>query len=147
MKTAFTELTGIKHPLVAFNRSPEVVVEASKAGALGVLAATAYSPAELDAQLAWIEAQLGDIPYGVDLLVPKTQAVSDRNKLVASLRAQIPQEHIDFVTGLMAKYDIPSLPPHESKVENVGTDPSVVDRLLEVCFSHNIKLIANALGT
>src|SRR5699024_2156876 len=82
-----------------------------------------------------------------DLLVPKTQAVSDRNKLVASLRAQIPQEHIDFVTGLMAKYDIPSLPPHESKVENVGTDPSVVDRLLEVCFSHNIKLIANALGT
>lgn len=145
LKTAFTEMTGVEHPLVAFNRSPEVVVEASRAGALGVFAATAYSPNELDAQLEWIDTQLGDVPYGVDLLVPESQVVSDREQLVASLRAQIPQTHIDFVADLMRKYNIPST-RIELEPESVGTDPSVVEQLLEVCFSHNIKLIANALG-
>ena len=58
------------HPLVGFNRSPAVVAEVSRAGGLGVLAATAYRPDELDAQLTWIEERIGDRPYGVDLLVP-----------------------------------------------------------------------------
>ena len=41
MRTAFTDLVGVEHPLVGFNRSPAVVAEVSRAGALGVLAATA----------------------------------------------------------------------------------------------------------
>ena len=110
MRTPFTELTGVEHPLVAFNRSPAVVVEASRAGALGVLAATAYTPAELDAQLSWIEQQLDGAPYGVDLLVPQRKVDVDTTRLVESLRAQIPQQHLDFVAALMAKYDIPPLP-------------------------------------
>src|SRR5262249_9489495 len=70
MRTAFTNLVGVEHPLVGFNRSPGVVSEVSRAGALGVLAATAYRPEELDAQLTWIEERIGDRSYGVDLLIP-----------------------------------------------------------------------------
>ena len=147
MRTKFTELTGVEHPLVAFNRSPAVVVEASRAGALGVLAATAYTPTELDAQLSWIEEQLDGAPYGVDLLVPEAKVEVDRARLVESLRAQIPQEHLDFVAELMNKYDIPPLPEGTLLHDGTTTDASVVTQLLEVCFSHDIKLIANALGT
>ena len=147
MRTKFTELTGVEHPLVAFNRSPAVVVEASRAGALGVLAATAYTPTELDAQLSWIEEQLDGAPYGVDLLVPEAKVEVDRARLVESLRAQIPQEHLDFVAELMTKYDIPPLPEGTLLHDGTTTDASVVTQLLEVCFSHDIKLIANALGT
>lgn len=107
MRTAFTELVGVEHPLVGFNRSPAVVAEVSKAGALGVLAATAYRPEELDAQLTWIEEQIGDTPYGVDLLIPAKLAKGDPNDLIASLRAQIPEEHIRFVEELMVRYGIP----------------------------------------
>ena len=55
MRTAFTELLGVRHPIVGFNRSPGVVAEVTKAGGFGVLAASMYTPEELDAQLTWIE--------------------------------------------------------------------------------------------
>jgi hypothetical protein len=107
MRTAFTELVGVPHPIVGFNRSPGVVAEVTMAGGFGVLAASAYTPEELDAQLTWIEKQVGGKPYGVDLLVPEKFAAGDPDNLIASLRAQIPRAHIDFVNGLLAKYGIP----------------------------------------
>ena len=62
MRTAFTELVGVNHPVAGFNRSPAVVVEVTKAGGFGVLAASAYTPAELDAQLTWIDQQVAGRP-------------------------------------------------------------------------------------
>ena len=148
MRTAFTELLGIPHPIVGFNRSPAVVAEVTKAGGFGVLAASAYSPQELDAQLTWIEKQVGGRPYGVDLLVPEKFAAGDPDNLVASLRAQIPQSHLDFVKGLLAKYDIPEEPAVAAHDEIVASiNPRGAEPLLDVAFAHPISLIANALGT
>jgi len=150
MRTAFTKLVGVDHPLVGFNRSPAVVAEVSRSGALGVLAATAYRPEELDAQLTWIEERVGDRPYGVDLLIPAKLAKGDPADLIASLRAQIPEEHIRFVEGLMEKYAIPKRaaePEGGGHVPAVNTDPGIVSQLLDVAFSHRIALVASALGT
>src|SRR5919109_4624930 len=97
MRTAFTDLVQVKHPIVGFNRSPGVVAAVTNAGGFGVLAASAYTPAELDAQLTWIEEQTGGRPYGVDLLVPEKFVPGDPDHLDASLRAQIPDEHLAFV--------------------------------------------------
>jgi NAD(P)H-dependent flavin oxidoreductase YrpB (nitropropane dioxygenase family) len=150
MRTAFTDLLAVPHPIVGFNRSPGVVAAVTNAGGLGVLAASAYTPAELDAQLTWIEEQTGGRPYGVDLLVPEKFAAGDPDNLVASLRAQIPDGHLAFVRELLAKYGIPAAA--------AAADPSVVDEvaaslnpdgaapLLDVAFRHKISLIANALG-
>ncbi|MBN9101271.1 MAG: nitronate monooxygenase [Pseudonocardia sp.] len=149
MRTALNDLLGIEAPLVGFNRSPGVVAEVSRAGGLGVLAATAYTPAELDAQLTWIERQVQGRPYGVDLLVPGKTAAGDPRDLVASLRAQIPDEHVRFVEGLLERYDIPpaSRPPTSNGELAVNLDPSGVPALLDVVFAHPIALVANALGT
>ncbi|MEV7395109.1 MULTISPECIES: nitronate monooxygenase [unclassified Streptomyces] len=150
MHTALSDLLGVRHPIVGFNRSPAVVAEVTRAGGFGVLAATACTPEELDAQLTWIEEQVGGRPYGVDLLVPGKVATGDPQNLIASLRAQIPAEHIAFVENLMKKYDIPvseesSAPYGDDLTSNLG--PSGVPALLDVAFSHRISLIANALGT
>ena len=59
MRTAFTDLVGVPHPIVGFNRSPGVVAAVTNAGGFGVLGASAYTPAELDAQLTWIDEQTG----------------------------------------------------------------------------------------
>ena len=99
MRTAFTELVGVPHPIVGFNRSPGVVAAVTNAGGFGVLGASAYTPAELDAQLTWIDEQTGGKPYGVDLLVPEKFATGEPGNLVASLRAQIPAGHLAFVAG------------------------------------------------
>lgn len=153
MRTALTELLGIDHPLVGFNRSPGVVTEVSKAGGLGVLAATAYTPDELDAQLTWIEQQVGGRPYGVDLLVPEKVAAGDPADLIASLRAQIPAEHQAFVDSLLEKYGIPeaqdtTVAPGGGRDEIMASiNSDGADALLDVVFSHPIALIANALGT
>ncbi|WP_043496518.1 NAD(P)H-dependent flavin oxidoreductase [Georgenia sp. SUBG003] len=155
MRTAFTELVGVEHPLAGFNRTPAVVVEVSRAGALGVLGATMYSPEELDEQLTLIEEQLGGRPYGVDLLVPARTTNGDLGELVADLRSQIPEEHRQFVDGLLEKYGIPPLSEHD-QLERLGridasletnTDAALVAELLDVTFSHRVALVASALGT
>jgi NAD(P)H-dependent flavin oxidoreductase YrpB (nitropropane dioxygenase family) len=153
IQTAFTDLVGVEHPLVGFNRSPAVVAEVTKAGGFGVLAATAYTPEQLDAQLTWIEEQVGGRPYGVDLLVPEKVAHGDPGNLVASLQAQIPEEHRRFIDDLMEKYGIPAA-DDRNRAPGAGNDeiaaalnPDGALALLEVALAHPITLIANALGT
>lgn len=151
IRTAFTELVGVEHPLVGFNRSPAVVAEVTKAGGFGVLAATAYTPEQLDAQLTWIEEQVDGRPYGVDLLVPEKVAHGDPANLVASLRAQIPEEHRKFVEQLMDKYQIPKLHDGQTAASSdeiaAALNPAGALALLDVALAHPISLIANALGT
>jgi len=148
MRTAFTDMTGVPHPIAGFNRSPGVVAAVTNAGGLGVLAASAYTPEELDAQLTWIEDQVGGQPYGVDLLVPEKFVPGDPDDLIASLRAQIPQEHLAFVRGLLDRYGIPEAAALEDNSPIVaGLNPGGAEALLDVAFSHRIALVASALGT
>jgi NAD(P)H-dependent flavin oxidoreductase YrpB (nitropropane dioxygenase family) len=147
MRTAFTDLVGVPHPIVGFNRSPGVVAAVTNAGGFGVLAASAYTPAELDAQLTWIEDQTGGKPYGVDLLVPEKFAPGDPDNLVASLRAQIPAGHLAFVRDLLDRYgipDVPAVPEHDEIAASLN--PAGAAALLDVAFRHPISLIASALG-
>ncbi len=149
MRTAFTDLVGVPHPIVGFNRSPGVVAAVTNAGGFGVLAASAYTPAELDAQLTWIEDQTGGKPYGVDLLVPEKFTPGDPDHLVASLRAQIPAGHLAFVRDLLDRYGIPEAAPHASAGHDeiaASLNPAGAAALLEVAFRHPISLVASALG-
>lgn len=148
MRTALTELLGVPHPIVGFNRSPGVVAAVTNAGGFGVLGASVYTPEELDAQLTWIDKQVGGKPYGVDLLVPGKFAAGDAGNLVASLRAQIPETHRAFVRDLLDRYGIPEVPrkPEHDEVA-ASLNPRGALALLDVAFGHRIALIANALGT
>jgi len=152
VRTPFTDLVGVAHPIVGFNRSPAVVAAVTNAGGLGVLAASAFTARELDAQLTWIEEQVGGRPYGVDLLVPEKFAAGDPGNLIASLRAQIPQAHLDFVADLLERYGIPedpAAPGADAVVDEIvaALSPAGAGPLLDVAFSHRIALIASALGT
>jgi NAD(P)H-dependent flavin oxidoreductase YrpB (nitropropane dioxygenase family) len=148
MRTAFTDLVGVEHPIVGFNRSPAVVAAVTNAGGYGVLAASGYAADELDAQLTWIESQVGGRPYGIDLLVPEKFADGDPGNLVASLRAQIPAGHLAFVRDLLDRYRIPETAhPPGGAAAAAGLIPSGALALLDVAFSHRISLIASALGT
>jgi NAD(P)H-dependent flavin oxidoreductase YrpB (nitropropane dioxygenase family) len=132
MRTAFTDLVGVPHPIAGFNRSPGVVAAVTNAGGLGVLAASAYTPEELDAQLTWIEGQVGGKPYGVDLLVPEKFVPGDPDDLIASLRAQIPEEHLAFVRGLLDQYGIPEAAALEDNSGIVaGLNPGGAEALLD----------------
>ncbi len=83
----------------------------SKAGGLGVLGAVAHSPEQLEIDLDWIEAEVGDKPYGVDLIIPaKYAGDSEGGYTLADIANLIPAEHWAFVNDILARYDVPEMP-------------------------------------
>ena len=115
MKTPITEMFDIEFPIVAFTHCRDVVAAVSKAGGLGVLGAVGHGDEALETDLAWIEEEIGDRPYGVDLIVPARYAGSEEGGLqVADLLATIPGAHREFLDELLERYDVPENPEASS---------------------------------
>ena len=155
MKTAITEMFGIDVPILAFTHCRDVVVAVSKAGGLGVLGAVGHSDRQLEIDMDWIEDELGDRPYGVDLIVPAKYAGSDEGGLkLSDLVAMIPKEHKEFVDDILERYDVPELPDDTGRSGLVGGgsndaapfSASRADPQLEIALAHKPSLVVNALG-
>jgi len=157
MKTAITDLFGIDLPILAFTHCRDVVAAVTKAGGMGVLGAVAHSPEQLEIDLAWIEAEVGDRPYGIDLIVPATYAGSDAGGYTLDdIRQLIPAEHIAYVEDILRRYDVPPLPADEEGPGILGRyggsgsvapfSASQADPLLEIALAHRPSLVVNALG-
>jgi len=152
MKTKICELLDIEFPILAFTHCRDVVAAVTKAGGYGVLGAAAHSPEELDIDLAWIAEEVGDRPFGVDIIVPaKYEGKAEGGLSVGSLRDMIPPTHRDFLDDMMDRYDVPALPEREdSRSRSGGSEaPMTYEQavpLMDVAFAHPISLIVNALG-
>src|SRR5579862_4423955 len=70
VQSQLCRMFGIEAPICAFSHCRDVVVEASKAGGLGVLGASGFTKEQLEIELDWIDAHIGGRPYGVDVLMP-----------------------------------------------------------------------------
>jgi len=150
MQTPITEMFGIEFPILAFTHCRDVVAAVSKAGGLGVLGAVGHSDSGLETDLAWIEAEIGDRPYGVDLIVPARYAGSDEGGLdVADLVAAIPGAHQEFLDELMERYQVPEDPDAAGWAIRPGEAPFSANRAsqqLDIALAHRPSLVANALG-
>src|SRR6185436_19747000 len=80
MKTRLCEMFGIEFPIFAFSHCRDVVAAVSRAGGFGVLGALAFSPEELEQELAWIDKHVDGKPYGVDIVMPARTLVSDQKE-------------------------------------------------------------------
>src|SRR5207244_11113479 len=85
----------------AFTHCRDVVVAVSKAGGFGVLGAVGFTPEQLEIELNWIDENIGDHPYGVDIVIPNKYEGMDSTDLSPevlkkTLNDLVPQEHIDF---------------------------------------------------
>jgi NAD(P)H-dependent flavin oxidoreductase YrpB (nitropropane dioxygenase family) len=147
MKTPLCELLGIEFPLFAFSHCRDVVAAVTNAGGFGVLGASRHTPEELELELKWIDEHVHGRPYGVDILIPENMVGRDGSADIETLRARVPARHKEFVQALLARYgvaldlDDPAVAKREMPLL-----PAVSARLMDVAFSHPIKLIANALG-
>ena len=151
MQTPITEMFDIEFPIVAFTHCRDVVAAVSKAGGLGVLGAVGHGDAVLDTDLAWIEDEIGDRPYGVDLIVPARYAGSEEGGLqVADLLATIPGAHREFLDELLERYDVPENPDAAGGwADRPGDAPFSANRAirqLDIALAHRPSLVANALG-
>jgi NAD(P)H-dependent flavin oxidoreductase YrpB (nitropropane dioxygenase family) len=147
MHTKLARDLGLEFPIFAFTHCRDVAAAVSKAGGLGVLGVAGHSAKGLAAELEWIEKEIGDKPYGVDLLLPSKFAGSDRGGFdEAQLDERIPEDHYRFLDELLEQHGVPKL-PDDARVPNEFSVGYEKQRdIIELVFQHRISLIASALG-
>lgn len=144
MKTPICDRFGIEFPLFAFSHCRDVVAAVTNAGGFGVLGGTAFTPQQLEQELAWIDAEVHGKPYGVDIIVPAKFEGKGESLSTGQLVDRIPAEYRTFVTELLAAHDIPADDRPRHGGSNLSGDTG--EQLLEVALKHPIKMMANALG-
>ena len=127
MRTEICEQLGIEFPIFAFSHCRDVVAAVTKAGGLGVLGAVGFSPEELEIELTWLDENVGDRPYGVDIVIPSKYEGMDIDdmtpeELEAEMAKHIPHGHRDFGTKILADHGVPDLPEDEKHHELLGLD-------------------------
>lgn len=152
MRTALAKQLGIEYPIFAFTHCRDVVVAVSQAGGLGVLGAGWFTPEEFARELDWIDAHIGDKPYGIDIVIPEKYEGAeevDPAALEQRLSAQVPRGHLEFADRLLDKYGVPELSSEEAaRPKLAGWTYATSLPLLEQGLNRpRCKLVANALGT
>jgi len=105
VRTPVCDKFGIEFPIFAFSHCRDVVAAVSRAGGFGVLGALAFTPDELEIELAWIDDHCDGKPYGVDLVMPANYiGKGGVQPDAAELRAMIPQEHWDYTEKILSEY-------------------------------------------
>lgn len=151
MQTDICEQLGVQFPIFAFSHCRDVVAAVSRAGGFGVLGAVGFTPEQLAEELDWIDGQVGDKPYGVDIVIPQNDAGSDEAdpaRLREQLLEQIPQEYFAYAKHILDEHGIPELAPGEFHNGMMTRSTSTTARLhaAEALRHPNVRVIANALG-
>src|SRR5580693_6226093 len=137
-------MLGIDFPLLAFSPCRDVVAAVTNAGGFGVLGAAAYSPEQLDRELTWIDDHVGGRPHGPDILVPLK--VSGEGLTRSAIAGLIPEGHRDFIASVLGGHGVDAAAAQGGGSTATLGSASNNEDLLEVVFTHPIRLIANALG-
>jgi len=152
MHTAICDELGIEFPIFAFTHCRDVVVAVSKAGGYGVLGAVGFTPEQLEIELNWIDENIGDHPYGVDIVIPNKYEGMDSDMsgedLAEMLRKLVPQQHLDFARKVLGDHGVPVSEDDGSALQLLGWTEATATPQVEVALRHpKVTLIANALGT
>ena len=149
MKSVICDMLGVDFPLVAFTHCRDVVVEVSKAGGFGVLGAVGHTPESLEIELKWIDEHIEGKPYGIDLIVPTSMSDKGGSMTPEEIQARIPEGHKRHVEQLLASNGIDTTGLWDRRIsKNFGNNmrESGAALIMDVAFSHPIKMIVNALG-
>ena len=152
MHTPICDELGIEFPIFAFTHCRDVVVAVSKAGGFGVLGAVGFTPEQLEIELNWIDDNIGDHPYGVDIVIPNKyegmNADMSGDELAEMLKKLVPQQHLDFAKKVLADHGVPTADADSNALQLLGWTEATATPQVEVALRHpKMTLIANALGT
>jgi NAD(P)H-dependent flavin oxidoreductase YrpB (nitropropane dioxygenase family) len=157
MNRELTDMFGIEYPIFAFSHCRDVVAAVTNAGGMGVLGALAFSPEQLELELKWIDEHVNGRPYGVDVVMPvktvdRDAGLSDTSDLGSKLREMIPQTHWDYVDKVLADHGVDVSDSVEMEA-GAGMGAGVLGWTeasgapqIEIALSHDIALLASALG-
>ena len=142
LRTPICERLGIEVPIFGFAHSIEVTAAISETGGLGVFGATRSTPDEIRSSLSELRERLGELPFGVDLVLPKGMPEHDDR---AAIEAAIPDEHRRFVDSLIQRYDVPAATEPGMRSRFVRSEDTAQDQI-DAVLASDVELFACGIG-
>ncbi len=142
LTTPICRRLGIERPIFGFAHSVEVTIAISRAGGLGVYGATRDTPEEIRERLATIRKELGDLPFGVDLVLPKGMPEHDDRE---AIERRIPDAHRHFVKGLTERYGVPAATKPGMRSRFVRSE-EIAQAQIDAVLDSDVELFACGIG-
>ncbi|MDG2111816.1 MAG: nitronate monooxygenase, partial [Actinomycetota bacterium] len=142
LSTPLSKRLGLDYPVFGFAHDIATVAAICNSGGLGVYGATRRFPHEIRDELAEIRRLVGDRPFGVDLVLPP--GMPEHNSRDA-IEAHIPDEHRQFVRGLVEKYDVPEPSGPGMRTRFIRSTEIEADQL-EVVMQSEVDVFACGIG-
>lgn len=133
---------GVKYPIFGLAHSVDVMVAMGKAGCYPVFGAARSMPEEIEKQACQMKDALGDLPFGLDLMVPAS--VGDDSNRAAAV-ARLPQEHLDFIDRIAAKYGVQKASRKSFFASQVRSQ-QLFEEQLEATLASEAHSFASAVG-
>jgi NAD(P)H-dependent flavin oxidoreductase YrpB (nitropropane dioxygenase family) len=133
---------GIRHPIFGFSHSIDVAVAIAGAGGFPVLGLARELPHEIPRMLAEVQQRMGDMPYGIDLMLPSKvpQAAT-----IDELREALPPAHVAFVDTLRQRFEVE--PPRKpSFFTSQVRSEALFNEQIEAVLASNCRGVATAIG-
>jgi len=136
-------MLGAKYPIFGFTHEIDVVVEVCLAGGIGVYGGTRNTPEEITEALEEISSRVGDLPFGIDLVLPKNMPEKNNRE---EIEAELPNAHRNFVDHLYEKYNVPrdNLPGARSRFVR---SEEVARNQLDAVLRSDAKIFAMGVGS
>lgn len=143
LHTALCDELGATHAIFGFTHSLDAAIAISKEGGIGIWGATRSTPEEIEAGLSRMDAELGDLPYGIDLVIPPGMPERDNR---AEIEAAIPDEHRTFVSDLRDRFGVPD-DGEPGKRSRFVRSEDVARAQVAVAMDSNLKVLALGIGS
>lgn len=143
LQTRLSRRLGIANPVFGFAHDAAAVAAITNAGGFGVLGATRHTPEEIEHDLLWIRKQVGNKPFGVNLVLPTGMPETDNR---AAIEAQLPEAHRAFVRELKEKYAVPVASQAGMRSRFVRSEESAQAQL-EVVMRSDVNMLACGIGS
>ncbi len=134
---------GAEVPIFGFTHSLDAAIAISRNGGIGIWGATRSTPDEIADGVTRMDAELGDLPYGLDLVIPPGMPEKDNR---AEIEAAIPAGHRDFVASLRDKYGVPDDGVAGMRSRFVRSEDSAREQVAVVLDS-KLKVLALGIGS
>lgn len=142
IRTPICDRLGIRHPIFGFSHSVDVCVAIAQAGGFPVLGLARELPQEIPHILHDVRQRMGDMPYGIDLMLPSKvpEAAS-----IEQLRASLPAGHVEFVDGLRKRFEVKP-PVKPSFFTTQVRSEALFNEQIEAVLASNCRGVATAIG-
>lgn len=133
---------GIAHPIFGFSHSVDVCVAIAQAGGFPVLGLARELPQEIPHILAHVQQRMGDMPYGIDLMLPSKVPQAGG---IDELKGALPPGHVAFVDGLRRRFDVQP-PVKPSFFTTQVRSEALFNEQIEAVLASNCRGVATAIG-